>query len=64
MKTYTISVNKNKCLGCGACTNISKNFRLDKEGKATVKKKEISEKELPENKQAQNICPVGAIIIK
>ncbi len=63
MKKYKVVVNKIDCLGCGACVSVCKNFYMDKGGKADVKKSEITEKEFSENKKAEKICPVQAIII-
>jgi ferredoxin len=51
-------VNKEKCVGCGLCTNIcSEVFALDKDGKAFVK----AQKDLPCVKEAIESCPVEAI---
>jgi ferredoxin len=58
---YKISVNKEKCIGCGACTNTCDNFEL-KEGKSHVKNAEVEE--LGCNQAAADICPVHAISIK
>lgn len=63
MKKYKVVVDKVDCLGCGACTSVCKNFYLGKDGKADVKKSVITEKELHENKKAEQICPVQAIVI-
>lgn len=58
MKTLTI--DKNKCLGCGTCVALCpKVFKLGEDGKAQV----IDPKgDTDENiKNAINSCPVGAI---
>lgn len=57
-----ITVDKDKCIGCGACVAIaSESFKLGDDGKAEViepagdKEKEI--------RNAAEGCPVGAIKI-
>jgi ferredoxin len=55
-----IKVDKEKCIGCGACTSVSDNFEM-KDGKAVVKDKNSKDKS---NKEAEDICPVKAIIIE
>lgn len=64
MPNHKITIDRKNCLGCGACASVCKNFFMDKDGKASVKKSEITEKELEENKEAQNICPARVIFIK
>ncbi len=56
-----VTVDKEKCIGCGACTSISDNFEL-KDGKAIVKDPEP--KEVGDNQEAADICPVKAIVLK
>ncbi len=58
---YKIVVDKEKCIGCGACTVQCVNFEM-KDGKATTKKTEV--KEIGCNKQAADICPVSAISVR
>jgi ferredoxin len=57
---YTISVDREKCIGCGACANTCDNFKLDGDKAAPVKKVVT---ELGCNQQAADICPVEAISI-
>jgi ferredoxin len=53
-----IKVNKEKCVGCGLCTNIcGEVFVLGKDGKAFAK----AQKDLPCVKEAIESCPVEAI---
>lgn len=55
---YKVSIDRNKCIGCGSCVALCEgNFEL-KDGKAYVKKA-ISD--LPCNKEAAESCPVQAI---
>lgn len=58
MKTLTI--DKNKCLGCGTCVALCpKVFKLGDDGKAEVIDKEGDTDENIKN--AIDSCPVGAI---
>ena len=41
-----ITVDKEKCIGCGACTSVSDNFEL-KDGKAIVKDSKSKDKKKP-----------------
>lgn len=63
-KTYTVSQEHQKCIGCGACVSLCDNWEIGKDGKATPKKKIIAEKELKCNKDAENSCPVQCIHVK
>jgi ferredoxin len=56
-----VSVNKNKCIGCGLCTEICDEvFYLEDDGKA--KARPVDKKDAPHCvKQAVEQCPVGAI---
>ncbi len=58
---FKVSVDKEKCIGCGSCVALCEgNFEL-KDGKAQAKKA-ISD--LPCNQDAADTCPVQAIEIK
>jgi ferredoxin len=52
-----IKVDKDKCIGCGACESICKEVFVLKNGKAIVK----AQKNLPCVQEAADSCPVGAI---
>lgn len=53
-----ISVNKNVCIGCGACASICPNtFQIGTDGKAEV----ISESDTECARNAKESCPVQAI---
>jgi len=57
-----ISVDEEKCIGCGTCASVcSDSFELDG-GKAKPKKAEVDE--LTCEKKAESSCPVGAITIE
>jgi ferredoxin len=62
MAKYKISVDAEKCIGCGACTATCDNFELKDDGKAHAKKKEVSN--LGCNQEAADVCPVQAITVK
>ncbi|MBS3073550.1 ferredoxin [Candidatus Pacearchaeota archaeon] len=64
MSNYNITIDRKNCLGCGACASVCKNFFMDKEGKASIKKSRITDKELELNMGAEKICPVKIISIK
>lgn len=59
--TYKISVNQEKCIGCGSCEAVCPETFFLKNGKANVKQKK-KEKITCEN-EAKNSCPTGAIVI-
>lgn len=58
---FKIEIDKEACIGCGACTATCDNFEM-KEDKAAVKNKEVDE--IGCNQEAADVCPVGAIKIK
>jgi ferredoxin len=54
-----VKVDKNKCIGCGACAAICPNvFELGSDGKSSVKK---NDNKIPCVKEAVKSCPVTAI---
>jgi ferredoxin len=57
-----IKVNRETCIGCGACVSICpKSFEMH-EGKAKEKVSEV--KKVTCEKEAAESCPVNAITIK
>lgn len=53
-----LSVDQEKCIGCGACVAISpENFDFNEDGLSFVKSEEITEKTI----SAKEACPVYAI---
>ena len=60
MAKYSIEVNKDLCIGCGACTVSCDNFVMDGD-KAKPVKSEVDE--MGCNQEAADGCPVTAIII-
>lgn len=64
------TVNKEACIGCGACQAITQNeyFEIENDGLAGVKE-ELKEKEVPEEltemvQDAADSCPTSAIEIQ
>ena len=56
-----VSVDENKCIGCGACISVCPEvFELNENGKSRVKQEET---DLECCKEAKDICPVDAITI-
>lgn len=58
---YKVKVDKETCVGCGACT-MCENFEMDNDGKARPIKSEVEE--LGCNKEAEDLCPVQAITVE
>jgi len=56
-----VTVNKETCIGCGACVAICPAVFELKEGKSSVKKQPSNEKEENCVKEAVEACPVDAI---
>ncbi len=66
MADYKIIFDRDDCIGCGACVSACPdNWEMEDVGdKAKPKKVEISDKEYACNKEAEDACPVDAIIIE
>jgi ferredoxin len=59
-----VSIDKNTCIGCGACAAIEANvFEMDDESKASVKKgkETVPADKVASVKEAADSCPVSAI---
>lgn len=57
-----VKVNKDACIGCGACVAICDAvFEIDDEGLSKVKKEEVTEEEKQAVVDAVESCPTGAI---
>ena len=57
-----IEVNKDLCIGCGACTTIANEvFELDDDGLAKVIKNQIEDSEKEDVLDASESCPTEAI---
>jgi ferredoxin len=59
--SFKIEVDKEACIGCGACTSCD-NFEMNDEGKAVAKESEVSETGC--NQEAADNCPVNCIKIE
>ena len=58
---YKVIVDRNICIGCGACVSTCDNFQLI-DGKSHPKKEIV--KEIGCNKAAEETCPVSAITVE
>ena len=57
-----VSVDKAKCIGCGACVSMCPDvFEMGDDGKSHVKDSKACDKS--DCEAAKNACPVGAIEI-
>ena len=57
-----VKVNKDKCIGCGACTSIAEDvFTFDEDGLAIENNEKINEENKDDVKLAIESCPVDAI---
>lgn len=54
-----VSINKSKCIGCGACASACPSVFEIKDAKAYVKSGADTKK--PCVKEAKDVCPVDAI---
>ena len=57
-----VIIDKNKCIGCGACASMCSDIFEMKGGKSVVKKAKIDDASCA--KDAVSACPVGAISVK
>lgn len=57
-----VKVNRDACIGCGACAAICDAvFEIDDEGLSVEKKEEVKEDEKQAVIDAKESCPTGAI---
>lgn len=57
-----VEVNKEACIGCGACAAICPDvFEIDDEGLSTVKVETVSEELQEDTTEAVESCPTAAI---
>ena len=60
-----VKVNRDSCIGCGACAAICDEvFEIDDEGLSTVKKEEVDDDKKQEVQDAADSCPTGAIEVE
>lgn len=57
-----IVLDKEKCIGCGACQVLCPEyFEMDEYGKSKIKKKEVDKSEINSIQEAIEGCPVQCI---
>ena len=57
-----VKVNKEGCIGCGACTSIAPNvFEMGDDGLSDVKVSPVPEEEVDNVRDAIGSCPTSAI---
>lgn len=60
-----VTVNKDTCIGCGACVSISpKYFEFTDDGYSKAIKEVVEKEDEAEVEDAAGACPVSAIEIK
>jgi len=65
MQMAKVSVDKSKCIGCGACVAVAEEvFEIGSDGKSRVKVAEVSGKLEKKAREAAEVCPAGAITVK
>lgn len=58
------NVNKDVCIGCGACQAIAENiFEIDSDGLAKAIVDEVPEEDKENAIEASESCPTGAISV-
>ena len=58
-------VDKDACIGCSLCEGLCpKVFKMDDDGKASASENEILEILIESAKEAEDQCPVCAIIVE
>ena len=62
MGKIKISMEREKCIGCGSCVAVCDNWELKDDGKAKPKKTELDD--LGCNEKAAQVCPVQCIKIQ
>ena len=58
MAKFKVEIDKEACIGCGACTSCD-NFELGDDNKAKVKQAELDD--IGCSKEASDNCPVDCI---
>lgn len=60
-----VKVNRDSCIGCGACAAICNEvFEIDDEGLSITKKEVVEEDKKQEVQDAADSCPTGAIEVE
>ena len=58
---FKIAVDREACIGCGACTAQCDNFEMDGD---KAKPKQAKVKDIGCNKEAADVCPTQAITVE
>lgn len=60
-----VKVNRDTCIGCGACAAICDDvFEIDDEGLSVAKVEEVEDSKKQEVQDATDSCPTGAIEVE
>ncbi len=60
-----VKVNKDACIGCGACASICPDvFEINDEGLSVAKVEEVKDELQDEVRDAADSCPTGAIEVE
>lgn len=60
-----VKVNRDTCIGCGACAAICDDvFEIDDEGLSVAKVEEVEDSKKQEVQDAVDSCPTGAIEVE
>lgn len=60
-----VKVNKDACIGCGACAAICDEvFELEDDGLSTAKTNDVASKDSQDVRDAADACPTGAIEVE
>lgn len=60
-----VKVNRDSCIGCGACAAICDEvFEIDDEGLSVAKTEEVQDDKKQEVQDAADSCPTGAIEVE
>ncbi len=60
-----VKVNRDSCIGCGACAAICDDvFEIDDEGLSTLKTEDVEDDNKQEVQDAADSCPTGAIEVE
>ena len=60
-----VLLNREACIGCGACAALCEDiFEIDNEGLSVVKKNEVKDEDIELTRDAIESCPTGAIELK
>ncbi|MFH1500984.1 MAG: ferredoxin [archaeon] len=59
-----VSVDKEKCIGCGNCEAVAPEIFVLKGSMSVVRKASVTGEDEKKAKEARDSCPTGAIILK